>query len=355
MKEMRIKNLKVGNNEKSVFIADIGANHDGSLNKAKDLIYSAAENGADIIKFQHFKADTIVSDYGFKKLKNFKTHQSKWKKSVFQTYQDASIDINWTYELKKTCDRAKVIFMTSPYDLDYVDKLDRYLPAYKIGSGDITFKEILIKIAKKKKPCLLATGASDLNDVKRAVKIISQYNKKIILMQCNTNYTADKNNIRFVNLRSIEIFKKFFPGLIIGLSDHTFGHSSVLGAIALGARVFEKHYTLDNSNIGPDHKFAMNPKSWSDMILASRELECALGFKRKIIEKNETKAAVIQRRAIRLARDLKIGFKIKKTDLVSLRPCPKNAISPFKMDKIINRKLKVNKLKGDFLKFSDFN
>lgn len=192
MKTIKIQNLKINNKNKSVFIADIGANHDGSLNKAKDLIYSAAENGADVVKFQHFKAHTIVSDYGFRNLKNLNTHQSNWKKSVFETYKDASINISWTNELVKTCKKANVVFMTSPYDLDYVDLLDKYLTAYKIGSGDITYKDILIKIAKKNKPCLIASGASNLNDIKKAINVISKFNKKVILMQCNTNYTADK-------------------------------------------------------------------------------------------------------------------------------------------------------------------
>ena len=135
-------------NSKTYFIADIGANHDGSLLRAKKLIRLCAKSGADAVKFQHFKANTIVSDYGFKKIGKI-THQKSWTKSVYEVYKDASINNKWTKILKKECDKYKIDFMTSPYDLEYVDSVFKYIKAYKIGSGDITWKEIIIKIAKK--------------------------------------------------------------------------------------------------------------------------------------------------------------------------------------------------------------
>ena len=180
---MRIKNKKIGENYPTFFIADIAANHDGNLNKAIDLIHLSAENGADAAKFQHFKAETIVSDFGFKKLKSKKSHQSKWKKSVYEVYKDASINLEWTEKLKKECDKCGIIFFTSPYDLDLVDHVDKYVPAYKIGSGDITYLEIINKIAKKNKPVILASGASTLKDVDRAIKEILKKNKNLCLMQ----------------------------------------------------------------------------------------------------------------------------------------------------------------------------
>ena len=143
----------------------------------------AAKAGADAAKFQHFKAETIVSDLGFRNLKKKLSHQSKWKKSVFQVYKDASINFAWTKGLKKQCKKYNIDFMTAPYDLDYVDKVNKYIPAYKIGSGDITWLEIIKKIANKKKPVIIATGASSLEDVLRAVKTIKKYNKKLWL--CN--------------------------------------------------------------------------------------------------------------------------------------------------------------------------
>ena len=200
---MKIQNKKIGINNPTFFIADIAANHDGNLNKAIDLIHLCAENGADAAKFQHFKADTIVSDLGFKKLKSKKSHQSTWKKNVYEVYKDASINLEWTKKLKKACDECGIVFFTSPYDLDLVDYVNKYVPAYKIGSGDITYLEIIEKIASKKKPVILATGASTLKDVDRAIKIILKKNSDICLMQCNTNYTAEKKNFNYINFRGL--------------------------------------------------------------------------------------------------------------------------------------------------------
>ena len=134
----------------------------------------------------------------------------------------------------------------------------------------------------KKKPVILATGASTLKDVDRAVKEIFKSNKDICLMQCNTNYTAENNNFNHINLNVLKTFKKRYPKIILGLSDHTFGHSTVLGAITLGARMVEKHFTDNNNREGPDHKFSMNPKSWKDMVDRSRELENSLGSGKKL-------------------------------------------------------------------------
>ena len=204
--------LKIGNNiisnkSKLYFIADIGANHDGSLKRAKKLIRLAAEAGANAAKFQHFKADTIINRLAFTKIK-IKTHQSKWKKSVYQIYQEASINNSWNAQLKKECKKFKIDFLTSPYDLDYVNKVNKYIPAFKIGSGDISWKDALVKIAKKNKVVILATGASTFKDVINAVKTIKKYNKKLILMQCNTNYTNSEKNFNHINLNVLKTYKK---------------------------------------------------------------------------------------------------------------------------------------------------
>ncbi len=342
LKNITINKKKIGENNPTYFIADIGANHDGSLIRAKKLIKLAAKAGANAIKFQHFKAETIVSDIGFRKLGKI-SHQKKWKKSVFEVYKDASINNSWTPILKKECQKFKVDFLTSPYDFEYIDTVNKFIPAYKIGSGDITWFDAIKKIAKKKKPVLLACGASNLNDVKKAYSIIKKYNKKIVIMQCNTNYTASDDNVSFINLNVLKLFKKIFKNkVILGLSDHTFGSETVLGAIALGARVIEKHFTDNNYRNGPDHKFAMNPITWRKMIISSRTLEKALGDGEKKVEKNELKSIVVQRRAVRCNKYLKKGSTLKKKDLISLRPCPKNAISPNFLDSIVGKKIKKN-------------
>ena len=342
------KNI-ISNKSKTYFIADIAANHDGNISRAKKLIRLAAVNGADAAKFQHFKAETIVSDFGFKKFKK-KAHQKDWKKSVFEVYQSASINFQWTKILKKECDKYKIDFLTSPYDLEYVDKVEKYIKAYKIGSGDITWHEIINKISKKKKPVIIATGASNMAEVEKALKIILKNNKKIILMQCNTNYEASENNFNYINLNVLNSFKKKFgKKVILGLSDHTHGHTTVLGAVMLGARAVEKHFTDDNSREGPDHKFSLNPTTWREMVIETRKLEKSMGNGIKIIEKNELESSVVQRRSLRTNKNLSKGTIIKKLDLVALRPCPKDAIAPSEIKNVIGKKAKFRIKKGDHL------
>ena len=231
-KSFKIGKSKIGLKKPTYFIADVGANHDGDIKRAKKLIKLCAQNGADAVKFQHFSAETIVSDYGFKSLKSKQSHQSKWKKSVFNTYKDASINLAWTKTLKLECKKNKIDFFTSPYSLELVDYVEKYVCAYKIGSGDISWHQIIKKISNKKKPVLLATGASTLEEVKRAVKLILKKNKNLVIMQCNTNYTADEKNLNFANLNVLHTYKKKFPQAILGLSDHTPGHITVLGAVS---------------------------------------------------------------------------------------------------------------------------
>ena len=189
--------------------------------------------------------------------------------------------------------------------MELVDHLKDYVPAYKIGSGDITWLEILEAIARTLKPLFLATGASDMREVDVAVKTILQHNTKLCLMQCNTNYTGDIKNFNYVNLNVLKEFKNKYPDLILGLSDHTPGLSTTLGAVALGARVIEKHFTDNNNRLGPDHVFSMNPQSWRDMVDRTRELELSLGKSIKQVEENERETVIVQRRSIRVNKDLK--------------------------------------------------
>ena len=354
MKKFRIGSKKVGLDFPTYFIADIAANHDGNLNKAIDLIYSCAEAGANAAKFQHFSAESIVSDRGFKRLNNkYLSHQKKWKKSIFEVYKDASINLEWTSKLKAACKKAKIDFLSTPYSYYLADHLFEHIPAYKIGSGDVNWLEFISYVAKKNKPLLIATGATNMDEVKTLIKSVYKINKKIVLMQCNTNYTGDENNLKYINLNVLKVYKKKFPNIILGLSDHTFGHSSVLGAISLGARVIEKHFTDDNARNGPDHLFSMNPQSWREMVKKTRELELSLGGEEKKIERNELETVILQRRAIRASKNLEAGETINEKNIISLRPCPGNGILPYEKEKILNKKIKKNISKGDIIKWDD--
>lgn len=330
---------KIGIGYPTYFIADIAANHDGNLDKALELINVAAESGADAAKFQHFQAETIVSDFGFKSLGKQKSHQSTWKKSVFEVYKDASLPLEWTPILKKECDKVGIEFFTSPYSLELVDFVDQYLQVYKIGSGDITWIEIVEHIAKKNKPLIIATGASDFEDVDRVIKCVETINKNFCIMQCNTNYTASNDNLKFLNLNFLKTLKSKYNHLVLGLSDHTHGHVSVLGAIALGARIIEKHFTLSNDLEGPDHKFSMTPNTWREMINKSRDLEITLGNGKKIVEQNELETVILQRRCLRVKKKLFKNHVITREDLVVLRPNAVGSIQPYEIHNIIGKKI----------------
>jgi N-acetylneuraminate synthase len=339
--EIVIGREKIRNDYPPYFIADIAANHDGDINRAYKLIELAKEAGANAAKFQNFKAEKIVSDEGFRKLGQL-SHQKKWQKSIFETYQDASIPYEWTPLLKKRCEEFEIEYFTSPYDFESIDAVDNYVNCYKIGSGDITWTAILEYIAKKNKPVLLATGASDMKDVDRAISTIQKYNSNIILMQCNTNYTAEQENFKYINLNVLSTYKSKYPDFILGLSDHTVGCSTVLGAIALGARVIEKHFTDDKTRVGPDHHFSVTPSEWKQMVTAADELFYALGDGIKRIEKNEIQTAIVQRRAIYLTNSKKKGEILHCDDLEMLRPYNEDGFMPFEIDKVINKKCKYD-------------
>lgn len=340
---------KVAYDAPTYFIADIASNHDGDLSRAKDLIWMAKESGLDAVKFQHFKADKIVSDYGFKNLSGQMSHQASWEKSVFDVYKQYECNRSWNEQLVNTAQEAGIHFMTTPYDIEAVELLDKWLPAYKIGSGDITWIEFITFIAQQGKPVLLATGASSMEDVERAVDAILVCNRKIVLMQCNTNYTGSLENYKYINLKVLETYSNMYPGMVLGLSDHTPGHATVLGAIALGARVIEKHFTDDNSRIGPDHNFSLSSTAWKELIERSRELEYSLGDGIKRIEENECDTVIVQQRCLRLTRNMKAGEKLSYGDLEALRPSPNGACAPYMLEDLIGKTLSIDKVSGDAL------
>ncbi len=347
--EIRIGSHLLGNHHPTYFVADIAANHDGDLKRAVELIRLAKQAGADAAKFQNFSASKIVSDYGFRALGGQQSHQSSWKKSVFQVYQDASVPFAWTETLKATCDEVGIDYFSSPYDFQAIDELDNYVPAYKIGSGEITWPEVLERMAKKGKPVLLATGASDIGEVQRAVHTILKYNPQLVLMQCNTNYTASLENFDHIHLNVLQTYRLMFPDLVLGLSDHTPGHATVLGAVALGARCIEKHFTDDNNRVGPDHKFAMNPADWAEMVENTRRLERALGSAEKFLAGNEQETVILQRRCLRAACDLRAGQVLTRDLIDVLRPATPGAILPYELDKALGKRVQVDLQAGQEL------
>ena len=353
MSSFSIGPTRVGPNEPTYFIADIAANHDGDLQRAMDLMALAKDAGADCAKFQHFRASHIVSDYGFRALGSQQSHQATWSKSVFEVYQDASLPWEWTERLAEHAHRIGIEFMSAPYDLEAVDHINPYVNAFKVGSGDVNWLEELRYIADKGKPVILATGASTLEDVDGAMSVLTAANVPLVLMQCNTNYEGTIGNIHHVNLSVLAEYARLYPGVTLGLSDHTPGHVTVLGAVALGARAVEKHFTDDTSRQGPDHGFSMDPTTWQAMVADVRMLEAALGDGDKKIEDNEQETVVLQRRCVRAARDLAAGSTLGREDLEVLRPAPTGAVPAHEVGDLVGRTLHRDLILGEALTWSD--
>lgn len=351
--EIKIGSHTIGVNHPTYFIADIAANHDGDLERAKSLIRLARDAGANAAKFQNFRAPKIVSDYGFTHMDSQVSHQASWQKSVFQVYTEASIPFEWTPVLKHACDEVGIDFFSAPYDFEAIDMLDQYVQMYKAGSGEIDWIEALERMASKGKPFFVATGASDIGEVQQAVHAILKINPQLVLMQCNTNYTASPENYNHLNLNVLKTYAAMFPDVILGLSDHTHALAPVLGAVTLGAHVIERHFTDSNERQGPDHKFAMNPQNWASMVAETRILERSLGSPEKFVAGNEVETAVIQRRCLRAARNIKAGEVFDRDMIDVLRPATPGAIKPDQICNVVGRKALSDLPFGKELRWTD--
>ena len=351
--KIRIKERLVGEDEPVYFVADIAANHDGDLGRAKKLIELAKAAGADAAKFQHHRVAHYVSKLGFESLGGQLSHQKKWDKPVFEVYKDAQVPLDWTAELKAHCDKVGIHFFSTAYDLEMVDLLDPYVPAFKVGSGDINFPQMLTRVASKHKPVLLATGASTMGEVQKAVGLIRGTNPDLVLMQCNTNYTGSADNFKYINLNVLKTYRQMYPDLVPGLSDHTPGHATVLGAIALGARVVEKHFTDDTSRKGPDHPFSMDPAAWREMVDRSRELEAALGSPERQVAPNEQETLVLQRRCLRACAQIKKGTLIPPAMIEFQRPAPPGSFEPSFIRSLVGRAATRDIREGEHFSFDN--
>jgi N-acetylneuraminate synthase len=186
-----------------------------------------------------------------------------------------------------------------------------------------------------------------------AMEAVLGHTHDVILMQCNTNYTASLENFKYINLNVLKEYKARYPDVVLGLSDHTPGHATVLGSVALGARVIEKHFTDDVLREGPDHKFSMDYSTWTEMVNRTRELEFSLGNGVKKVEDNEKETVILQRRAIRAGCDLKVGNLITRDVLEVLRPCPSNALPPYHIDEMVGKTVTRNMVSGECITWND--
>lgn len=332
-KRFFIGGREVGQGCPALLIAEVGSNFDRDLDRAYRLIDLAVECGADAVKFQTFLPDRIINRKAFEGLKL--GFQAKWGKDVYTVYHEAHLPRAWHEQLARRCEQAGVLFFSSPYDFEGVDLLAELgTPALKIGSGDVTWLEMLRHQASKHLPILMGVGACTLAEVDQAVRTLQQAGcQELILLQCVTNYPSSFDS---ANLRAMENLGRIFD-VPYGYSDHTPGHSVPLGAVALGGCVIEKHFTDDKSRSGPDHPFAMDGADFKAMAKAVRELERALGDGVKRVVEEESQTVILQRRSLYAARPLQAGQVLTREDLVVLRP--QHGITPDHLERVIGRTL----------------
>lgn len=348
-----IRNRRVGPDQPTHFIADIAANHDGSLNRALGLMTLANKAGADCVKSQDFRAARIVSDYAFKALGGQKSHQATWSKSVFDTCADASRPREWTAPLVKHAEANGVEFMSAPYSLETVAYLNPFVNVFKVGSGDVNWLEELSAIASLGKAVLIATGALTFDEVERALDVLLAAGVPIVLVQCNTSFTCSIENAHHANLRVISQYAREYLGVTLGLSDHTPGHMTVLGAVALGARRVEKHFTDHTGRDGPDHRFSIDSVTCRAMVDDTRLLEATLGTGVKPVEENEAQTVVLQRHCVRAASALPAGHVLTRADLEVLRPASAVAVPAHNVAYIVGRSLTRSLAAGQEVAWND--
>ena len=316
-KEIRIGNRWIGANHPTYFIAEIGANFDGSLEKAKTLIDAAKGAGADCAKFQTFSTPKIVSEGGFSRMQLKGVHGS-WGRSVSDVFKDVEFPMEWHKEIADYCKKVGIDFSTSPYFKEAVDlcvELD--VPFIKIGSGDITWLEMLDYIAGKGKPVMLATGDATMAEIDEAIRTIEATgNKDLVLMQCITNYPS---KIDSANVNVLKTYQSAFE-VLTGYSDHAPGHVVALASVVIGGRVIEKHFTLNKKDKGPDHPHSMEPQEFKFMVDSIREVERAMGSTRKEVVAEEGETVYVQRRCLYAKKNLVKGQVVTEDDIDVLRP-----------------------------------
>ncbi|VVB88546.1 NeuB family protein [uncultured archaeon] len=333
-------------------IAEAGVNHNGDISIAKKLIDTAVKAGADAVKFQTFKAEKLVVQAAPKakyQIENMGTDESQ-----FEMLKKLELSSSAFKELFAYCEEKNIIFISTPFDEESADFLDDLgMEIFKIPSGEITNKPLIQHIAAKSKPILLSTGMSYLGEVEKAVIWINEswdrLDKKpvLTLLHCVSNYPASEEDSNLLAMMTMEAAF----GLPVGYSDHTLGVEIPIAAVAMGAKVIEKHFTLDRDLEGPDHKASIESDELRAMISAIRNVEKALGDGIKKPIKNEAELRKIARRSLVLVRDVKAGETIAANDVTTKRPG--TGIQPEFLDLIIGMQAKKNMNAESVLKWED--
>ena len=336
--------------KKVIIIAEAGVNHNGSLEKAKLLIDAASEAGVDFVKFQSFKAHKLVSpdaqkaDYQKKNIGSNDDNQ-------FQMLRELELSEKDHDELLDYCNQKNVAFFSTAFDVDGLSYLDSLgLNLFKVPSGEITNYPYLRKLAELGKPVILSTGMSNLKDIERALEVLEQGidRSMITILHCNTEYPTPMED---VNLKAMTTIESHF-NTSVGYSDHTMGIEVPIAAVALGARVIEKHFTLNRELPGPDHKASLEPDELIEMVRTIRNIEQAIsGSGIKEPSSSEKRNISIARKSIHSKKDLKKGSILKEEDLIPLRPG--DGISPMEWENIVGKELLVDYSSFQKIQLSD--
>jgi len=343
--------MKIGNKiidkEHPVFIiAEAGVNHNGKIGIAKKLIEKAAESGADAVKFQTFKAEKLVSIKA--KMCGYQKENTKEEIPQFNLLKKLELKLEDYKVLLNYANEKKIIFLSTPFDDESVDFLDELnIEAFKIASTDTNNIPFLNKIAKKNKPVILSTGMSDIAEIKEAVNQIKKYNDQIVVLHCTTDYPAKLDE---VNLNAMKTIEKEC-NVIVGYSDHTEGTEISVAAVALGAKVIEKHFTLDRKMKGPDHKASIEPFELKNMISSIRNVEKSLGFFEKKVTISSKKYIDEIKKSIHAAKNIKKGEEVSQEMLIIKRPS--YGIAPKFFNEIIGLKVKRDINKEDYIRWED--
>jgi len=328
-KEFLIENFSISMTSPTFVIAEAGVNHMGDMDAAKDLIDVALEAGADAVKFQTFKTENLILNNIPKA--PYQTKTTNASETQYDMLKKLEVSGEQNYELKQYCLKQGIMFLTTPFDEESLLELDQLeLPAYKVASTDTTNLPFLKKIAKKGKPIILSTGMSYLSEVSLALETIHQYNKDVILLQCTANYPIEDNE---ANLAVINTFRDNFD-ILLGYSDHSEGVGAAPFAVSMGAKVVEKHFTMNKNDIGPDHAASLSPSQLIDFIRTVRRVDTYMGSGIKEPSFSEQKTRKSLQKCIVASQDIKKGTQFSDDNLTAKRTGGVG-ISPIEVDKLI--------------------
>ncbi len=330
-------------------IAEAGVNHNGSFDTACQLVDIASASGADAVKFQTFLADKLVTSSAEKA--EYQKKNTGAEESQYEMLKKLELSFDDFERLQAYCRKKGIRFLSTPFDEEsavfLIDKLK--MDKIKIPSGEVINLPFLRFLAKFGKPLILSTGMSDMGEIERAVETVFETSPalSLSLLHCTTNYPCPMDE---VNLRAMITLKEHF-GLPIGYSDHTMGIEVAIAAVSLGAQIIEKHFTLNRNLPGPDHRCSLEPHELNTLVASIRNIEQALGSSEKKPTKSELQIRQQARKSITVARDLSAGAILKDQDVIMKRPG--DGISPAETDKIVGRKLRVNKKANETLVWED--